>query len=207
VSPSLRLRRQPEPERAAPAAPAPEVEAEAGQSTPRRTSGKGRPTPKRREAEAGRRRGVVDPPPADKKEARERRRERTRAAREGMARGDVRYLPRRDQGPVRALVRDLVDTRRNASSLFLPSALLVVVGGLFPQPAVIQVTYLLWVAVLVTIVVDSVLLSRLVLKRVRAEFPASTERGSGLAFYAIMRAMQLRRLRVPQPRVRVGQKV
>ncbi|MDP9407756.1 MAG: DUF3043 domain-containing protein, partial [Actinomycetota bacterium] len=130
-----------------------------------------------------------------------------RAARTGMMRGDERYLPARDRGPVRALVRDLVDSRRSASSLFLPSALIVVVGGLFPQPAVVRATYLLWLVVLVAIVVDSTLLCRAVLRRVRADFPDSTERASALCFYAVMRAMQLRRLRVPQPTVSVGDPV
>jgi hypothetical protein len=149
----------------------------------------------------------MDAPPADKREARARRREQARNARAGLMRGDDRYLPARDRGPVRALVRDLVDSRRSASSLFLPSALLVVVGGLFPQPAVIRFTYLLWVAVLVVIVIDSTLLGRRVLTRIRRDFPDSTERSSSLVFYAVMRAMQLRRLRVPHPAVSVGDPV
>ena len=206
MSPSLPLRRRPEPD-PGPGPASAASPAQAAQAPSARPGAKGRPTPKRREAEAGRRRGVMDSPPADKREAKARRREQARAARAGLMRGEDRYLPARDRGPVRALVRDLVDSRRSASSLFLPSALLVVVGGLFPQPAVVRVTYLLWVAVLIVIVVDSTLLSRRVLTRVRRDFPDSTERSPGLVFYAVMRAMQLRRLRVPQPAVDVGDPV
>ena len=36
-----------------------------------------------------------------------------------MARGDDAYLPTRDRGPVRKLVRDVVDARRNVGSFFL----------------------------------------------------------------------------------------
>ena len=69
-----------------------------------RTSGKGRPTPKRNEAQ-GRRPGPPPPPPQTRKEAYKRMREQqaaTRgASRAGAARGDDSYLPARDRGPVR----------------------------------------------------------------------------------------------------------
>src|SRR5919107_5308582 len=87
-----------------------------------RTTGKGRPTPKRHEAQ-GRRPGPPPPPPTTRKEAYKRMREQQAANRSNVRRaalaGDEAYLPARDRGPVRKLVRDLVDSRRNVGGLFL----------------------------------------------------------------------------------------
>jgi hypothetical protein len=69
-----------------------------------RAGGKGRPTPKRSEAQ-GRRQGPPPPPPTTRKEAYRRMRE-TQATNRGSvraaaARGDESALPARDRGPVR----------------------------------------------------------------------------------------------------------
>ena len=108
------------------------------------TPGKGRPTPKRREAE-GKRRGPVAPPPRTTREAIRRSRElrkqnpvskerraAVRERRERMLAGDERYLLPRDRGPVKAYVRDLVDSRRNVLGLFMPLAIVVFITLLIP---------------------------------------------------------------------------
>ena len=87
-----------------------------------KASGKGRPTPKRTEAQ-GRRTGPPPPPPTTRKEAYTRMRSQQASrrveARQGAARGDDSYLPARDRGPVRKLVRDVVDEgfRRGAEGV------------------------------------------------------------------------------------------
>ena len=77
--------------------------------------GKGRPTPKRSEVERARRQPYA-PPPADKKAAAAQRRDRSAPSRsrrtEAMRRGEEWALPAKDSGPVRALARDYVDSRR-----------------------------------------------------------------------------------------------
>src|SRR3954453_20359789 len=84
-----------------------------------KTTGKGRPTPKRSEAQ-GRRPGPPPPPPTTRKEAYKRMRENRAAGRATTAaRGDDSYLPRRDQGPAKRLVRHVVDSRRHLGRLFL----------------------------------------------------------------------------------------
>ena len=57
-------------------------------------------------------------------------------ARQGAARGDDSYLPARDRGPVRKLVRDVVDTRRNVGSFFLVIAGVALIGTVVPNIAV-----------------------------------------------------------------------
>jgi Protein of unknown function (DUF3043) len=59
-------------------------------------------------------------------------------------------------------------------------------------------------AMLLAIIVEGVLLGRTVKRRVRERFPTASESGASLGFYAMTRATQLRRLRVPKPRVRRG---
>ncbi|MGH3765528.1 MAG: DUF3043 domain-containing protein [Pseudonocardiaceae bacterium] len=175
-----------------------------------RTVGKGRPTPSRREAE-GRKRGPAPPPPRTQREALTRMRgskdERRNAAaqrRERMLSGDEKYLLPRDRGPVKAYVRDLVDSRRHLAGAFMPLALLVIVVLVVRDPIVQSYVSLASMVMLVAIVVEGVLLGRTVKRRVQERFPKATESGATLGFYAMTRATQLRRLRVPKPRINRG---
>lgn len=177
------------------------------------TSSKGRPTPKRREAES-KRRGPVPPPPRTQREAFKRSRgnkdERRKAAadrRQKMMAGDDRYLLPRDRGPVRAYVRDLVDSRRNLLGLFMPMALLIIVVLLVPSVVVQQYVTLGFTLLLIFMFVEGVVLGRLVTKAVRQKFPEAPDRSLGLGWYSFVRATQLRRLRVPKPRVNIGDSV
>jgi hypothetical protein len=175
-----------------------------------RNVGKGRPTPSRREAE-GRKRGPAPPPPRTQREALRRMRgskeERRNAAadrRERMLAGDEKYLLARDRGPVKAYVRDLVDSRRHLAGAFMPLALLVIVVILVPSPIVQSYVSLVSMVMLVAIIIEGVLLGRIVNRRVRERFPKASESGATLGFYAMTRATQLRRLRVPKPRINRG---
>jgi Protein of unknown function (DUF3043) len=177
------------------------------------TAGKGRPTPRRREAE-GRKRGPAPPPPRTQREALRRMREskeyrRTAAAqrRERMLAGDEKYLLPRDQGPVKAYVRDLVDSRRHFAGAFMPLALLVIVVVLVPSPVLQESVSFVSMAMFIGVVIEGVLLGRTVTRHVRERFPNSSESGTSLGFYAMTRATQLRRLRVPKPRVGLGEAI
>ncbi|WP_033437230.1 DUF3043 domain-containing protein [Saccharothrix sp. NRRL B-16314] len=193
--------------------------AEVNPADPSRTQGKGRPTPKRREAE-GKRRGPVPPPPRTQREALKRARvtrgpkvskEERRAAaverRQRMMAGEDKYLLPRDRGPVKAYIRDVVDSRRNLMGLFMPLAILVFVALLVPMPQVQSYATLLTTFMLLAMIVEGFVLGRLVTKRVRLKFPNDTSRGLSIGWYSFIRASQLRRLRVPKPRVSPGDKV
>jgi hypothetical protein len=52
-----------------------------------------------------------------------------------------------------------------------------------------------------------VFLSRRVRRVVGARFPKTEERWGSLYFYAIMRSLNFRRMRIPKPRVNVGDQV
>jgi hypothetical protein len=174
-----------------------------------KTGGKGHPTPKRREAQAHRK--LVESPPANRKEAMKRMRERQRAermeAREGMMRGEERYLIPRDRGPVRALVRDLVDARRNVGTFFLAGAFVVLVGGSVNIPAVRLGANMLWFLLLLALLFDAGMLSRAIKRAVTERFPDTDEKFGRLYLYGVLRSTVFRRMRTPRPRVEVGQSV
>lgn len=177
----------------------------------RGAAGKGRPTPKRREAEA-RRRGPVAPPPRTQREAlrrarssKEDRRAERVERRARMLAGDERFLLPRDRGPVRAYVRDIVDSRRHLMGMFMPLAGVVLLSIFVPNPALQSSVSLLTMGMLAVIVVEAIFLGRMVTQRVRRKFPDSKDGGMGLGFYAFTRATMMRRLRTPRPKVGYGE--
>lgn len=179
-------------------------------------AGKGRPTRSRREAE-GRRRGPVAPAPKTQREAMKRaktlrgdksqRREAAADRRRRMAAGDDRVLPVRDRGPVKAFVRDLVDSRRHLMGLFMPLAVLIFITVVVPVPGLQSLGSLLCLCILVAMAVEGTLLGRQIVARVRTKFPDEEVKGLSVGWYAFTRATQIRKLRMPAPRVPVGRPV
>ncbi len=187
------------------------------------TEGKGRPTPKRRDAE--KKRGPVAPPPMTRAEARARRKEmrttmskeeqKEARAKQRALRNEVRerrmageedYLLPKDRGPVRRYVRNIVDSRRNFAGLFTPLALvfIVLVYALPQYSALVSIALLLFV---VMVVVDCVYVGKMVNRRVAERYPDSTDGGFKLGWYAASRTLQMRKLRVPKPQVERGEAV
>jgi Protein of unknown function (DUF3043) len=173
-------------------------------------AGKGRPTPKRAEAQ-GRRQGPPPPPPTTRKEAYKRMRESQAAGRSSTrsaaARGDEDALPARDRGPARRLVRDVVDARRNAGSLFLLVAALVLLGYFVPSATVKGYTVYVWFAFFLVIVADSVLLGRRIKRVLTERMPNHPERTRSLVWYGISRSTMVRRWRFPKPQVELGAQI
>jgi hypothetical protein len=166
--------------------------------------GKGAPTPTRKEAEAARKarlQGTTDPKAA-RKAAREADRQARYEARLALQRGDEKRLPPRDAGPVKAYVRDYVDSRRSAGELFIPVALVVLVAG-FIRVQWVQVALLYaWSAMLIGVVMDSLYLIWRLRKELPARFPDEERRGA--VTYGVLRSLQIRRLRLPPPRVKAN---
>lgn len=179
------------------------VPVEADDHDPR--SPKGRPTPSRREAEDARKQQLRVPkdPKAARKAARERERDERFRSRQAMANGDQRYLPARDRGPVRQFARDFVDGRFTAAEFFIFVAVAVLVLGFIRNSVIQQWVSIAFFAFAALIVVDTAMLVFTLQRRAKAQFPDPAER-KGLTLYAILRALQLRRLRLPKPRVKRG---
>lgn len=170
--------------------------------------GKGRPTPTRKEAEAAakeRARAATDKKTAQKL-LREKRADANRRMREGMKAGEEKFLPRRDQGPVRRFIRDWVDSRLTFTEFLLPMLIVIFVvsslGGTDSTAA--RVGSGLMSASILLLLVDVVYTRFRLGRALRAKFPDEDLRGS--TFYAFIRLLQLRPLRLPKPQVKVGQR-
>lgn len=168
-----------------------------------REGGKGRPTPTRREAEAAAReraRAGRDKKAAKKYE-REQRASRSRKIREGMRSGDERYLPARDQGPMRRFVRDYVDARLSMAEFLLPLLVVVMVSQGF-SPGFANA---LWSATILLVTLDTIMLVFRLKRELRRRFPGESLKGT--TTYALLRSLQLRFLRLPKPQVKLGKKL
>lgn len=165
-------------------------------------NGKGRPTPKRKDQEAARKQPLV---PSNRKEASKRSREGEKQQRakmrEAMMTGDDRYLPAKDKGPQRRYARDYVDSRRSVGEYFLPIALVVVFFSFFQITRLSYVANFVLYAVFLVLIGDSIILGVSLNKALKRKFD---QRERGLTFYAVMRNMQLRKLRLPKPMVGRG---
>ena len=172
-----------------------------------RPGAKGRPTPKRREAERTRRERVRAP--RDRREAarqaRQQARESRARTRAALLAGDERALPARDRGPVKAFVRDLVDARRSVAEFFLYVAVVVLLVTLIRVPVVQLVGTSVWLVMVVAIVADSLVLVTRLRRELRRRFPGQDTKGA--VSYALLRSLQIRRLRLPPPRVKPGARI
>ena len=178
---------------------------------PVKTVGKGRATPKRKDAQARRLHPIV---PTDRKaarrEARAKRDEAWERQRQAMITGDERYLPARDKGPIKRYLRDYVDARYSIGELFMPSAILLLLitvgfsairGSQAPNLLAFYIMvgiYLLFFAA----IFDALICWRLVRRRLYAKFGEERVRGEGMIiWYVFARCMNLRRWRQPAPQV------
>lgn len=196
------------------ASPSTEAQSEAAPSVDPTRAPKGRATPTRKEAEAARKQGLRASARGrgggksgkeGKRAAREADREARARQRAGMMQGDERYMPARDRGANRRFVRDFVDARVTVAEYFIFIAIAVLLLGFVQNPALQSFVSLAFFAVTALIIIDTTILLIQLNLRAKKEFPAKSDR-RGLMLYAVMRALQLRRLRLPPPMVTRGGK-
>jgi len=172
---------------------------------PQREGAKNRPTPRRRDQEAARKRPLVE---TDRKAARDRDRQVRREAqlkqRQAMVTGDDANLPARDKGPVRRFIRDYVDARWNLGEFMLPVMLVVLALSFIRSPWVFGAVSIGVYGLLFAAGVDAFVMWRRLKARLVAKF-GEDKVGRGLAMYAVMRGFQIRRSRMPRPLVGRGE--
>lgn len=169
--------------------------------------GKGRPTPKRKTAEAANRRPLV---PQDRKAAAKDARAAQRAERDkqyaAMQTGDERYMPAKDKGPVRRYIRQYVDARWSLGELFLPVAIVMLLLNMLLTSVSPELAFLGLVVLylfIIGMVVDVVIMWRKLRKKLAAKFGDAAQQ-RGLMMYAVTRVFQIRRARLPKPQVKHG---
>lgn len=184
---------------------------------PAAQAGKGRPTPKRSEAERGRYQSITGSTtsgrgpgtgsapkgkmtPEDKARVRSERDKRMSA----MRRGEEWALGPRDRGPIKKLARDYVDSHRRPSEYYMYVLVLLLIA-LLSRSKVLNTYVSPFVLVLVVVVViDGYFIRRALFKLAAERYPNESTRG--MTTYAVMRALQIRRFRTPAPRLKPGDK-
>jgi Protein of unknown function (DUF3043) len=196
-----------------PGAQSPDGPAEAKQPRSPRSAeaAKGRPTPKRSEAERNRRQPITGSgsrsrAPAAPRTPEEKARARGDRARkyEAMKQGESWALNPRDRGPARALARDYIDAKRRVSEFYMYILVVLLAAVFLRNKTEQQYISPLVLVLVVIIVIDAQIIRRSLRKLVAERLPGESTRG--LTMYAVMRALQIRRFRIPAPRVRPGDK-
>lgn len=188
-------------------------EAEADQTaSTEEARGKGRPTPKRKQAEARNLRPLV---PKDRKASRKAAKARIRAREdaqyEAMRTGDVAHMPKSERLPWRIYIRDYVDARFNLLEWTFPAIIVMLVGmfaSMFATSVVDPVTansiYMMLIVVVYAFIIVGIIDTWLMWRRLKVKLiekfgERSVAKGSRSASYAWQRAMMVRRWRVPKP--------
>lgn len=181
------------------------VAATQASTDPARPGSKGRPTPRRKDAErANRRPLVVDKKTMSAEQKAKVRAERSRV-REAMLNGEERYLPPRDRGPERRYLRDAVDVRWNVGEILLPAMIGVLAISLLPFEWSRVGTFLVAYALMAFGAIDCWLLWRRTKRRFTAAFGHEPPKGS--AWYVVLRAFQMRASRIPRPALARGEEL
>ncbi len=162
--------------------------------------GKGRPTPSRKAREAANRKPIVV---ADRSVARKQSREKEREDRAkfnaGYAAGDEKYLPVRDKGVQKRWVRDWIDARFSLGELVIPAMFVAIITMYIQLPGIEgYITYGL-VAFFVIVLADTIIAAQICQRRMNARYGDRAER---VRWYATMRTLQLRPMRMPKPQVK-----
>jgi hypothetical protein len=166
--------------------------------------GKGRATPKRREVEAANK-ARAKTPAGRKERAAAQRSQRTESSarmREAMKTGDERYLPARDRGPVKRFVRDWIDSHFLVAEIILPLLIIALVLGYVGNRDLAVIGELVVLLLILVVVVSSVIMRFALRRELARRFPGQSYQG--VTYYAIMRSLQVRFLRMPKPQVKMG---
>ena len=127
--------------------------------------------------------------------------------RDALKTGDERYLPAREQGPVRRFVRDYVDRRRNFAEYLLPFLVILLVlfavAGRISDQATTVLTAFVYPFLILGTILDEVIMVRGLKRELKARFGPDEVKGS--TSYAVLRSTQLRRFRLPKPQVKRGE--
>jgi len=195
--------------------PATQSQEAPAKNRPAAQAGKGRPTPKRSEAERGRYQSITGSTtsgrgpstgsgpkgkmtPEDKARARSDRDKRMTA----MRRGEEWALGPRDRGPIKKLARDYVDSHRRPSEYYMYVLIILLVALLSRNKALNTYVSPLVLVLIVVVVIDAYLIRRALYKLAAEYYPNESTRG--MTTYAVMRALQIRRFRTPAPRLKPG---
>jgi len=169
--------------------------------------GKGRPTPTRREAEAAARARAKVPRTRKEiaKAERAARFESSQRVRSAMKSGDERYFLARDKGPVRSFIRDFVDSRFSFVEMMIPLLLVTLALGYSGNPNLASIGNTILLGTMLLVAVDLFIMRLRLRRELARRFPDESTKGT--TYYAVMRSLQMKFMRMPKAKVKIGQKL
>lgn len=170
-------------------------------------TGKGRPTPTRKEREAANKRPLVG---NRSKEARQAARDAQRVEREKARKlalaGDERYLLPRDRGPQRKIIRDVLDNRYTLIEGLMPLMVLFLLVTSFTDDRAKDAITVVMILALFAVSLEAAIINRKSAAKIREKLGEDTKLQRGNYFYTVTRGMQPRPLRLPKPGPRKNNK-
>jgi hypothetical protein len=172
-----------------------------------KVGGKGHATPTRKEAEAAAKARAKVPRTRKEQAAANRssKNESSARVRQGMRNGEERYLLPRDKGPVRRFIRDFIDARFSFIELIIPLLIITMIMGYSGNPRLASIGNALLFGSIVLVVMDMAFMRFRLRRQLAARFPDAPLKGT--TYYALTRAMQMKFMRLPKPKVKIGQEL
>jgi len=172
-----------------------------------KAGGKGRPTPSRREAEAAAKARAKTPRTRKELAAAQRtsRTESSQKVRAAMKAGDERYYMPRDQGPVRRFIRDFVDSRFSFIELMVPLLVVTMVLGYSGNSQLASIGNTVLMGTILLVIGDMLYLRFRLRRELARRFPDESLKGT--TYYAVTRALQMKFMRLPKSKIKIGQKL
>jgi hypothetical protein len=157
---------------------------------------KDRPTPSRKEAEAARRQRFTQT--LSKKQS------RAMAGREARA-DRMRATNIREGAPEKVLMRDYIDARRNLGEFLLPSVVVILAVTVLGQyvPLIAQLATAVMYIFILAVLLDGFIMWRGFKAVLTTRLPKASSKG--LLMYGMTRGTQIRRFRMPAPRLKRGE--
>ena len=172
-----------------------------------KATGKGRATPSRKVQEKANQRPLVgNKSPEARKADKIRIRDERLKVRAGMANGEEKYLGVRDRGPQRKFIRDYVDSKFTLGELMMPALIVVILISAVDSYIVQLATLLTMWALFLGVGINGWLLGRSASKALAEKYGESKVE-AGVKWYAAMRSIQMRPMRLPKPQVKRGTKI
>ncbi len=116
----------------------------------------------------------------------------------------MRVLSARESVPERALLRDYVDARFSLGELLLPSLVVILATSFLSRiaPSLVVISTIAMYLFIVLVMLDVSFMWRGFKKLLAKRLPNASPKG--LLMYGMNRCIQIRRFRIPPPRVKRG---
>ena len=102
-------------------------------------------------------------------------------------------------------MRDFVDARFSFIELIIPLLIITMLMGYLGTPRIASIGNALLFGMILLVAADILMMRFRLRKQLTARFPEAPLKGT--TYYAVTRAMQMKFMRLPKPKVKIGQEL